>query len=98
MALKPVPKLILIAVIVGGVGYGATKFMPASAPAQAAAPIEAPTVVAPPTAQVQEARAVPAPAPAPVSEPVQQAPERTFQAAPAQNDAGMNALLGLKKK
>lgn len=89
MALKPVPKAILIIAIVSAAGYAFTKFMPKSAPApEVAAP--APTVVVPPTqAQVDtasEQAAAPAPAPTP-------APE-TPRSNVTSGDAGLSAVLG----
>lgn len=84
MALKPIPKAILIIAICGMTGY-ALKFMPKSAPApEVVAP--APTVVVPPTtAQVDTANEQVA-APTPASE--------TPRSNVTSGDAGLSAVLG----
>lgn len=84
MALKPIPKAILIIAICGTTGY-ALKFMPKSAPApEVVAP--APTVVAPPTTAQVDTASEQAAAPTP-------APE-TPRSNVTSGDAGLSAVLG----
>ena len=91
MALKPVPKAILIIAVVSGIGYASMKFMPKSAPAAPEVAAPAPTVVAPPTqaqvdsaGQAAQAAATPAPTPAP----------ETPRPNVSSGDAGLSAVLG----
>jgi hypothetical protein len=89
MKLKPVPKLILILAVVGGVGYGVNTYLE-SHKGQLAQP--APQEAIAPT--VQQQAPVQASAPAPT---YQQAP---VQEAPAQDqgsNAGLSKLLQGKK-
>jgi hypothetical protein len=49
--MKPVPKAIIIVVLIGGIGYGASLYMDyrkANAPAEVAAPVQAPIQYAAP--------------------------------------------------
>lgn len=64
--LKPIPRAIVIAIIVGGLGYAASKFIPDSKPAENLAPQTEVTSVpteqaAPPTQEVQQQVATPQP-------------------------------------
>lgn len=98
MALKPLPKLIIIAAVVGGAGYAGLKFLPdakkeaapvAEAPAATPAPAPAATPVVNPPQAVAEQAAAPTPAPA------QEAPK---QLNTSNGDAGLAAVLGAGKK
>lgn len=95
--LKPVPRMLLILAVVGGVGFGLTKvdfskFKKAEAPVVAE---PAPTVVTPPTADqsapAPTADAAPAPAPA-----TQDAPSGLTPA--NSNNAGLDAAIRAGKK
>lgn len=100
MALKPIPKALLIVVVVAAAGYGLTKVNFKQEQAAAAPQAEAPTVVTPPTqAQVEAAQAE-----VPRTIPEQERPP--LAAAPAENaptpqqdhdDAGLKAVLGIGK-
>lgn len=91
MALKPLPKLLIIAAVVGAVGYGLTKFLPKPSdqpkvePTVTIAP-PAPVVVAPPVQTTVVEPKVEAPAPS--------APSTNVTS----GDAGLNAVLGAGKK
>jgi hypothetical protein len=86
MALKPLPKLIIIGVVVGGIGYGLMNFnLGALLPKKSAAPAVEVTTV--PAVQ-QEVHAVPA---------LQQASE-TPPPRPTTADSGLSAVLGAGKK
>ena len=101
MALKPIPKAILIVAVVAGAGYSAMKFLPDSKPAPTTPTTEAPTpattVVTPPTTQEQaEAKAPPTPiaeAPTPA-----QAPADDGLRATGGHDAGLDAVLKAGKR
>ena len=90
MAMKPVPKAILIALAVGGLTFGDIKFLPKDEPAPVVPVVEA-IVVAPPTeAQVQAAQA-PSETVAPQERPLDtEAPRPNVST----GDAGLSAVLG----
>jgi hypothetical protein len=94
MALKPVPKLILIAVVVGGVGYAllnTSAWLPKKVEAPKPEPV---TVVAPTGPSPSSVQAPPATAPAPA---LQQAGD-TPPLRPTTSDNGLSAVLGAGKK
>lgn len=89
MALKPAPKAILIAAVVGAAAFAGMKFLPKQAPASTAPEVAAPapTTVAPPTPEQVEAAKQPevtAPAPA----------DPTPRSNVSTGDAGLSAVLG----
>lgn len=94
MALKPLPKAILIALVVVAVGYGLTKVLPDQKQAQVQQ-AETPTVVAPPaqeqvqTAQQPEASAEAQPQPA-----ITPSTNEPTKHNVTNGDAGLNAVLG----
>lgn len=94
MALKPLPKLIIILAIAGGGAFAFTKFWPKSAPQTASTETQAPapTVVSPPSPQAQ----APAPVTAPVEtpQPIQPVAETPKTKNVTSGDAGLNAVLG----
>lgn len=91
MALKPVPKAILIIAVVSAAGYAFTKFMP-TAPVAVGEPTPVPTTVTPPSQDQINSAAVQTPAPT--------APSTLTPAAdtPRPNvttgDAGLSAVIG----
>lgn len=92
MALKPVPKAILIIAVVSAAGYTFTKFMP-KAPADSATTAPAATVVTPPTQDQVNSAAVTETASTPSAPPMTPATD-----APRPNvttgDAGLSAVIG----
>ena len=89
MALKPVPKAILIIAVVSAAGYAFTKFMP-KAPVDNATSAPA-TVVTPPTQDQVDSAAVTAPTPsAPTMTPATEAPRPNVTT----GDAGLSAVIG----
>lgn len=91
MALKPAPKAILIAAVVGAAAFAGMKFLPKQAPASTAPEVAAPapTTVAPLTPEQVEAAKQPevtAPAPAPA--------DPTPRSNVSTGDAGLSAVLG----
>lgn len=90
MALKPVPKAILIIAVVSAVGYAFTKFMPET-PAVSATPAPVPTVVIPPTQDQVTSAAETAPTPStPPMTPVTDNPRPNVTS----GDAGLSAVIG----
>lgn len=96
MALKPVPKLILIAVVVGGIGYGLLNANLSSLlPKKAEAPKQEPvTVVEPSGPKASSEQAPTATAPAPALQQAGDAPPLR----PTTADNGLSAVLGAGKK
>lgn len=99
MALKPLPKAIMIAAVVGVVAFAGTKFLPDSKPEAPAPVVAAPTVVTPPTqAQVEAAATAGASDTVAPQERVDSQPLAPAPEAPKHNvtsgDAGLNAVLG----
>lgn len=90
MALKPIPKAILIVAVVAAAGYAFTKLeLPKKAPAAPEVAAPAPTQVVPPTQEQVDAAQAPAP------QPTQPAPEpATPRPNVSSGDAGLNAVLG----
>ena len=104
MAIKPIPKLILIVAVVGAIGYGLTKVvLPKSTSPDV--PPAAVTVVAPPEQTVQKTPSKAEPDPVQVA-PLQAARESDGVAPASETsrpknnvssgDAGMNALRAFK--
>ena len=93
--MKPVPKFLLIVVLVGGVVYGAKlgmSLLPEKKPEVAAVPVTTTPVPA------ETAQPAPQPAPAPIAAAPQPAPAApVLQPAPS-NDAGLANVLGSTKK
>lgn len=93
MAMKPLPKLIIIVAVVGGVGFGLTRIdfssLVGKKPVAGADPAPVVTTVAPPPADAMPA---PAPVAAPTQAPVAPTPR------PTANDRGLDAVLGAGKK
>lgn len=96
--MKPLPKILIIAAVVGGAVFAFTKFGPKPAPQGTEPPLvnAAPEPMVPPTAaapQNQAPQVTPQPTPTP-QPPVVQAP----QPSPPANDAGLANVLGSTKK
>jgi hypothetical protein len=93
MALKPVPKAILIAAVVGAAAFAGMKLLPKQAPTPVAPEVAAPapTTVAPPThEQVEAAKQPEVTAPAPAPAPADPTPRSNVST----GDAGLSAVLG----
>ena len=90
MALKPVPKAIIIIAIVSAAGYAFTKFMPKSENTVPDVATPAPTVVTPPTQTQVETASEPAVSQAPQPVPATETPRTSVTS----GDAGLSAVLG----
>lgn len=89
MALKPVPKAILIVAVVSAAGYAFTKFMP-KAPVVASEPTPVPTAVTPPSQdQINSAAQTQAPVPTELA-PATDTPRPNVTT----GDAGLSAVIG----
>lgn len=99
--MKPLPKFLILAAIVGGLGYGAHMYIksrPQSPVAQAIEPTPVPAEGTPAADAAVQAAQAPAPTPVAAAPAADPAPAPSGLTPAGGQDAGMAAVLGAGKK